>query len=181
MLMTNLLPPEEKKSVLIRKAERGVRLFALWAILVSVGGAVLLLPSYVRLVRERRFLRRLADLEQGFAATSGLPDQAALIRNDTRKIARVQNFVATPPKAVPLLGAFTEDFPDISLEEVAIRHDGNVTIRGTARTRTALLAFEKMLRDANRFDSIAFPLSAILQEANVHFNINAVLKPMYRL
>lgn len=181
MLTTNLLPLEERKIVRLEEARRAVQFFAAASGVAMLFGVALLLPAYLSSVVTTRSLARLLELEKESSGRSDLYDAVAADRDGARIVVQVKTFVAVAPRAAPLLEKFLQDTPGITIEAFAIRKDGTVTMQGIARTRSDLLGLERSLREANLFDTFRVPLSSIVQEEDIRFIVQGMLKLTYRL
>ena len=181
MLTANLLPPEEKNIVRLGGVRRLIYFFASAGTAVFLVGSVLLLPSYFLSRSAVAALKRLRASEEDAASLAHLSRTIGAIRSSAASVDRIKAFGVSRAKAGVLLENLLHVPAGIAIESIAVKKDGSTAISGIAATRASLLAFERILRDAGRFENIAIPLSSIIQEDTIHFTVQGVLKPPYRL
>lgn len=181
MLTTNLLPPKEKYHVRMCRIRRIIGFFTILAVGVCLLGAVLLLPSYLFSDISAAALANSLRLEEEAAARSHLHDAVAAARANAAQINEVGVFAGSSLGAADLLESFFNAVPGITIEELVIKEDGNVSMGGIARTRADLLSYESRLRNSNVLESASIPLSTVIQEGDIHFTVQGVLRPGHHL
>ena len=180
MLSTNLLPFQEKKALQYEDARRIILLFAVSLVGILLIGIILLFPSYISHMLERRELEyRLAVVDE---AVNKLEVQRTLTRVASTKSAltMIQNFALISGRLPAFLHFFAAEKSGIRITTISAHRDATVTITGSANTRSNLLDFEKSLRDANMFQELHSPISNILREVNINFTFEGTLREHYR-
>lgn len=183
MLTTNLLPPEEKKLLQREKVRRIIAFFALGTSFVFLFGSTLLLPTFLPVLFERREVIRTQNDERQVAHNLRV-EEITRRASDVQALSQsVKKYLEKSGRASELLDAMRAILPeDVSLSKFEVGKDGMVLIGGFAATRSALLKYEKALRDSERFESkITVPNTSLTQETNISFSLQGKLKPAFFL
>lgn len=178
MLMMNLLPFQEKRTLRWEEWRRLVRFFGVLAVGVLAVGIFLLIPSFLPLYgEERQLARSLAVEEEAFRALD-VQQTVQNMRSLGVFLASARHYLADPPSVSAVVeGVFGAAGPGVVLSEISVTRDRTVALAGTARTRRDLLRFEEALKSSRLFRSISSPFSNILREENVSFTVRAELIP----
>ncbi|KKW18448.1 MAG: hypothetical protein A2131_01600 [Candidatus Sungbacteria bacterium GWC2_49_10] len=178
MLTTNLLPQEDKKTIELVKAAKLTRAAAVFICGFLVANAVLVLPTLLPLLFERKELKReLAtgqEAQQKFQVSARSKELKALAAT-LREIRVYASQPHYPSKILDTLA--NHGNAAISLETITVTQTGDVLLNGKADTRKALLEFESTLRNSPYLNDITSPLSNIIRESNISFSIQGNLKP----
>lgn len=181
MLHTNLLPEGEKKAIALEKSFRIIKFFGISVTGTLIIGITLLTPSYLPLYFQNRELTFTLSAMQEAAKKI---DEGKIV-SDTLQIqaiiASLRQAVSNSSSALDMFNLLTAQQPGILISGFTINRGTDITITGNAATRNDFLAFEKRLRDSSRFQDIASRLVDIVQEANINFNLNGTLKPLFAL
>ena len=143
---------------------------------VMLIGAALLIPSYMMLSLQERELQRELEGEERALPALGVHDKLTASRHLEVALADARAYLNAPATISPTLDYFFREASMIAVQSLAIKKDGAITLSGYARTRADLLGFEKLLRDSGRFSDVAFPLSSIVQDHDIHFSMQTQLK-----
>lgn len=178
--MVNLLPKP-----VIRQMRRMyyVRLSIVLFLLLSASffaGAALLVPSYILAERSadagERYVHALEE-------TVGLRERTG-VTNEIRALAERTKILAAyaeKPTSEPFFREITEDIPDgVFISGIAFAKGDetfNISIAGSAETRTALLMFVDRLRESGAFDGVNIPVSQLATDTNIPFSISASYHP----
>lgn len=180
MLNTSLLPKEEKKLIWFEEIRRIVVFFTILTAVVFILGSALLLPSYFIFFLQQRELAGLIKAEEEAALRLKVGVTLLVSKKVNSSLTTLKDFLSGPQKATTifenLLGTIT--FPLI-VNGIEIKNTGETTLTGIAPTRSALLNFEKGLRDSGLFQEISFPISNITREANIDFVMRGKIKSRY--
>lgn len=180
MFNSNLLPGVEKKEVKREETRRIITFFSLGTAVMFLLASVLLLPSYLPLFSQRQELERSLDLERQISSALGVTENLGTVIAVRRTLASVRDFLDAPRSTSGTMQWFFDQAgADVALQSLSLREGGLVSIGGVAKTRRALLDFEKKLRESGRFQDIASPLSNIIQEANINFTMQGKMKSLY--
>jgi len=182
MLNTNLLLREEKRLIWFEEIRRITVFFTTLAAVVLSLGSMFLLPSFFVFFSQQRELEKLVKAEEEASRWLKVNDALLASKKVNSSISAVKEFLAGPQKVTVLfenlLGIVT---PFITIAGIEIKNTGEVTLTGVAPTRSALLDFEKRLRDSGLFQEISFPISNIIREANINFIMQGKVKLKYGL
>lgn len=182
MLSANLLPPEQKIILAYERADRVIRFFAIALVLFFIVHTILILPAFLPQYSIKDELARSYALEKAAFQKIRARETEEKIQTFSRTLEDINTHIAESDKASALLAMFFR-FAEtgVALSTLDIKNDGIVFISGTASTRRNLLAFEKEMRESERFLEISSPLSNIVEETNAQFTIRGTLKEQHRL
>lgn len=177
MFTINLLPPLEKKQIRLEEIRRILLFFSISIAIVYTVALILLLPSYLPFYFERRELARLLTLEEGVSQKFDVVRTIEEVRKKKVLLESLRNSLNRKQHMSSLFEIlFSTADPEVRLSAITIKEPGIVTMSGFARRRTALLAFEKKMRDNGTFQEIVLPLASVTRETDIYFSINARLK-----
>lgn len=118
------------------------------------------------------------------ATLNGSPQTSAQVQKDVIKInslaTKVNKIVdAYPEPAVVVNAISAASLPSVSLQKYIIDFEqGYIKLSGVASDRAALLEFKKKLEENKDFGEINLPLSALLAQTNVVFNLDFTYIPL---
>lgn len=183
MLLTNLLPPEEKKMLHLEQSRRMIQFFCFTTTAVLSMGLVFLLPSYFNLWFQIKNSARALQSKQEAARELEAQKTLERVQRFQAVLASVQAFAhGGAGFAEPIEYFFrTAETYGALVTSITLKRDGSINVAGVGATRRGLLDFEKALRASNRLQNISFPLSNIIEERNAHFTLQARLRPEYGL
>lgn len=182
MLTANLLPPQEKALVRQEEVRRLILFFATIVTAVFVSGAVLLAPSYLPLLLEKREIERALALERGTSERLGVPAALLKIQKVRSTLSFVRVLTPESKRASVIMARLFEDAgANVTVTTLNVKKTGEIIFTGSAKTRRDLLDFERALRESGRFQEISSPLSNIIREVDVVFTIQGKLKPNHSL
>jgi len=179
--MAAQLLPSEYAAVIRR--EKFMRLLALFfgILLVSaIIGIIFMLPSYFMLTFSKaEVLRRLEVQKEAFAHLD-----AKTTENRIRDIHRLaETYYANESRRKPIHPifekiAFTDD-SRVRLENIELKQENQKTfvlsLQGFAATREDFLAYVAGLRDIDGFEVVRSPLSNLLNDEDVSFELEVEL------
>lgn len=178
--MFKLLPEEEKKKVRHEYARRRV-VVILEALVVALLFVIVgLLPSY--LLSEVR-QSELADKHNnpGTHLTQGeMQGLKSWLSNFSLKIDTLTS--TTTMSATPSLiiqDILSARVSGITMKEFSLgtnKKTPTLSVAGVALTRQQLLAFEKSLKDLNKFSQVVLPVSNLAKDRDISFRLDLVLK-----
>ncbi len=173
--MINLIPPPAKKKVV---TEYWTRTISLWAFL---GGTALLLiatlfiPLNIYVTNQETYLATLlagreadkSNHEQNSALLTHANEQAALLLQEKHEYSFHE--------LLPLLESIAES--KVELEGVTLNQDKDpvLSVGGIALTRQTLVAFRDELEKQADFLTVDLPISNLIEESDVEFNIKITL------
>lgn len=179
MRMVNLLP---QKTITRLRRTYYLRFAATLTILL-VGalavGTVLLIPSYV--VSERS-----ADASERYLSaveeTIGVRERAG-VSDDVRALSerlRILNEYAGEPTTKNFFeDALSNLSSRITITGISFSKSGgtlNISIVGSADTRSSLLTFVETLQENERFNGVSVPVSQLARDSNIPFSITATYR-----
>ncbi len=176
MLHTNLLPEEEKKAIILEKSLRIIKFFGITVIATLIIGITLLAPSYLPLYFQNNEFKNTLAIQQEAAVKR---DYGKIVSDTLQIQAIISSLRQTADNSSAALDIFdllAAPQPGIIVSEFTIDENGSITIAGNAAARNDLLAFEQYLRDSSRFRDLASPLTNIIKEANIDFNLRGTVK-----
>ncbi len=181
MLTTNLLPAREKKEIRLEESRRVIILLSGFLVANFIAASLLLFPSYLPLVIERRGLEDSLRLEETAALNLGVKEKIASMQRVVSVVNAVRSYAAESSRPSTLLQSFLENSGQgISISFLSINKNGEFTLIGRAATRRDLLGFEGRLREGKKIEDLSSPLSNIVRETNISFSLQGKLKSMFR-
>ena len=181
MLHTNLLPEEEKKTIILEKWFRILKFFAIAIIATLLINITLLAPSYLPLYFQNRELQHSLSIQQETAKKNDSKQIAARASHIQAIIASLRQASDNASNALNIFDLLAVRQSGILISGFTVDKNAAVRITGKAATRSDLLIFEQRLRDSSRFQDIASPLANIIQETNITFSFKGTLKSNYAL
>lgn len=180
--LTNLLPPERQRLLAREYVERlGVVSVALAIILVLIS-AVLLLPTYVFLIKSADAKEtRLSAIDSTLSSANETTLSARLV--SLTSDATTLKTLSEKPSAsgvvrtvlgVPHLGV---TLSSLSYTPAAGTTPGTLTISGSAATRDTLRSYQLALQGAPFALSAVLPVSAYAKDTDIAFTIIVTLAP----
>lgn len=182
LLNINLLPSGEQKALAREELRRIIQFFGLSISGIFFVGILLLFPSYFPLFFEERGLEQSVKIERDASEQLHVDETLKKVRFVKDALDSFSSSLARQKKtSEALVPFFSSRGSGISFTILTIKKEGNVVLSGRAEKRSDLLAFEKMLRESERFQEITFPLSNIVREIDIQFTMQGKLKPAYGL
>ncbi len=176
--LTNLLPFMRRTLLYRRYRVRRVVTVMISAAVLLVAFVLLLYPSHVRVAQGIETAR--AELAHAEEVLSSTEDQALPARlenlgeNVAALISHDKDFASTE---------FMREVLALSREGVALMafeyaaYTNSLVLKGTARSRDALRAYQKTLQEVPLVVQADLPVSAYAQESNISFAITLILAP----
>lgn len=181
MLTTNILPAREKKEIRLEESRRVVIFLAGFLVVNFIVASLLLFPSYLPLVVERRGLEDSLRLEEAATLDLGVKEKIASMQRVVSVVNAVGSYAAQSSRPWALLQSFLENSGQgISISFLSINKNAEFTLIGSAATRRDLLGFEERLREGKKIEDLSSPLSNIVRETNISFSLQGKLKSMFR-
>jgi len=174
--MINLIPDSEKKRL---KKEYYIRLTTVALglfFVVSTLGALLLVPSFIVLrVSSNELSAELAQLEASIE-TAGGGDTQEFVEETNRKSALIAAFKKREPTSLLLQSIIQAKTNEVHIRSITFTEKRNgkpatVSIRGTADSRTTLVAFTKELESDSRFGEVNLPLKDLASNRDIPFGL----------
>ncbi len=176
MLTANLLPTEEKKLIKFEEYRLVVRFFGAGVAATLAVGLILLVPSYVFLVAEKKNLKETSAAETAFARKLKLGEVFSNAARAQTLLVDAGAFLGRPSRSSQLVKIFFADVAGVRVNTLAINAQGSVTLSGFAATRDDLLNFQKRLQDLQMLETVVFPISDIIRSTDINFTMNGKLK-----
>ncbi len=171
--MFTLLSPIQKKQLMRQYRLRLFSVVVLFASLIFIISAVLLLPSYLTLKLEKSRLITTNDLLTEEIRKQGDKGLAQTLR----EIRAMSTLAAIDNTEIfKALGSVLEArTPDIKFQSVKYKRgdaeQSTLTLTGTAAKRTDLTELRDKLKKDPLFASVELPISNLAKETNVEFTI----------
>ncbi len=177
--MINLLPEIEKNKLKKVHTLKVVVLSIYILVGVSVSFSVFLLPTFVLSEsKERVLVDKLATM----TATSSKDKSDTLdnVINDINSKLKIfpesAEFVFSQDVLSQVLSKKTDDISITSVGYDGTGEDLKISIVGQAKTRDALLSFERYLASVPQFIGVQLPISNFLKNDNIDFIIEGTFK-----
>ncbi|MDZ4299801.1 MAG: hypothetical protein U1A26_02680 [Candidatus Sungbacteria bacterium] len=177
MLTANLLPEAEQHVIARDHARRIIRLFSVALSVILALGAFLLVPSYFQLLLEERSFADATAREEEAQKKLGVRDTLVAARSAAAVITTARSFFTTTIPVSPLVEYFLRQREGVVINAFSLKKDGSLSMSGVARVRRNLLALEEEFRNSDQFQQIHIPPGDIIQDQDIHFSLEAQLKP----
>ncbi len=177
MVTANLLPEAEQHIIARDHTRRIVRLFSAALSAILAIGAFLLVPSYFQLLLQERSFADGAAREEEAQKKLGVRDTLVMARSATATVNAVRSFFTTAAPVSPVVEYFLRQREGIVIKGFSLKSNTTITMSGVARARRDLLALEEELRNSDQFQQIHIPPGDIIQDEDIHFSLDAQLKP----
>ncbi len=181
MLTTNLLTSQGKKTIRLEEIRRITQRSIAVVCLVFLGGATLLLPSYLPLFLHSRTLEKTLAVSEDTVSHFATKDINMRARNLKNNIATLKKNFEEPRNVSDILTETFKKSDGISLLSLTVKKGSQFVLSGRAAHRQDLLLFEQLLRASGKIQELSLPLSQIVQETNIAWRMEGNLKPMYGL
>lgn len=179
MLSFNLLPPEEKNRLQLKKQTRVAIIWSGSVFLALAFFTLLLLPSYFRSsFQEKEVLRNLRLTEE-----SPLVTRMATIRQSIATLKQSAADIARGTKVASIFSGIISDFISAlptGITPTALTFNSQkqeMKVLGFAATRNALVALQGSLRARKNISNISIPLSDLVQDTDIPFTLTFTLLP----
>ncbi|MBI1957595.1 MAG: hypothetical protein HYS44_04050 [Candidatus Niyogibacteria bacterium] len=181
----NLLPEEQKEIIRAEYRRRVTTAFGWLVTLVILTNIVLLAPAWFAFsAQERELGRQLDAIEQG-ALYGRVTEIEASIRTLNRQIRQYQSEDRGAARAIPAFDAALSARPaGVAITTASFAagakmadRKARLTIAGNAASRASLLVFFDRLKTRPGIESVESPISNLLRETDVDYQITAVLRP----
>jgi len=179
--MINLLTPEKKQALRKMYLFRVVVVSLATLVVIFITGATFLLPSFfLALLREEQLTERVDGIQRSSAFKE--TERLEKIISDTNTETSILSQGDGSLFSNVILVFLDEKGPDVVLSGFFFQKDRGqevgapkINIKGTARTRDALISFVERMKKNNIFSSIELPVSSFIKSQDVPFSITVYL------
>lgn len=183
----NLLP-EEQKMIVRGEYRRRIIIASGWLVALALAtNIVLFAPAWLAFTAQERELKRQLDAIEKGALFQQVTAIESLIRQLNFEIRQYRARDREAIRAIPAVDLVLESRGSgvmISVLSFSPPKTGNekaqITIAGHASDRAALLAFSDRLKARPFVESVESPISNLLRESDVDYQITAVLRSYER-
>lgn len=175
VLNLNFLPKEKFNDIKTIKAIAWVNNFLRCSAVIQVAFVAFLTLMYFVLVEQSNMLtRRSQEISQSFTYYN--QEVGAINKNIDMVSSAGRNFGLLTPRFWAITGSLPTD---IQLKSIAlsIESAGNMAISGVAKSRDALLNYEKELQKLPWVTKTILPTSQLLQKTDINFTIEIGTTP----
>ncbi|MCX6786258.1 MAG: hypothetical protein NTU85_00305 [Candidatus Kaiserbacteria bacterium] len=179
---TNLLP-EERRHALRRDYFLRIGTVAMiFCVALTLAAAVLLLPTYVFLVKSTQAKKtRLASIESVLSSSdeAAISTQLATLSSDAAILEALAN---APSFGATIRAMLDVPHPGITLSGFVYSpatndYTGTLSVSGVAATRNALRSYQLTIQNASFAHSADLPVSSYAKDTDIAFTIAITLKP----
>lgn len=178
MFSYNFLPPEEKQTL---SRIRALRVFGVWfgaLFLVLIFSILLMLPAYFLVSFQKDEALRTLELTQKSPAEKRIQDIQQSITFLKQTGLDIKKISESPNNISNFLSNSIENLPR-GMILTSFRYRGaeqEILFQGIADTRSAVTAFEEVLKKNQNIERLDIPLSNLVSEKDIRFDIRAYLK-----
>ena len=178
--MINLLPDFQKEVVRVEYKHRMLIVGVLFVLLTIVIATVSLFPSYLISKTKYVTLKERADVlkeEEKKANTAGV---SLIVKDVSEKLSLLN--IGKKDTDVGMLISKLVDNADSSVKIMSITYEkrgatAKVDIAGVAEKRESMIAFIEKLKKDEYFSEVYSPVSNLVKESNISFNIQIGITP----
>ncbi len=174
--MINLIPPEGHKQVRREYLSRVAAVFALLVTGALVGGACLLLPSYILLSYQ---LKAQVESAASPEVESEYADASRALADTSQLAKRLSAPAGSINTSEILAHVNTNLSAEVALTAFSVSRAGEkvaVTARGTAQTRESLRKFVETLKRDAFFMDARVPVSDLARDVDLSFTLTLTLR-----
>ncbi len=148
----------------------------IFGIILSIG-VILMFPSYIALVFQRRDLMRELDLSRKAPLLGEVDQIEKSIKDFNKKLllyeksAKAANPVSSIEEQILKLRPSAISIRTISYDSASKTNPERISIKGRAKSRSELLRFQKNLESSGLFKKVHSPISNLLQEIDLGFSL----------
>lgn len=178
--LTNLLPPERKRTLARAYLFRLLTLAFFAAGAVCIAHGILLFPAYAYLLEENEIQKeRVAELSER-REVSGFTDVSERIAAFSARAASLEELRTHPAASDALYAVLKVPRSGVRITSFGFAapeggEPGRMQVAGVAATREALRAFDSALASLPFVRSTDLPLSAYARESSIPFSIALTL------
>lgn len=188
MIVLNLLPPTEKKSLKLDYLRRAVIFYGLLILFLLGVFAIFLFPSYLTLKLQLESLAGQLNFEKATVESRQVLGLEERVGEINKNIVALSEFSKKSVSLSPLLESLAKVLPaEAYFTEVSFQKSpavqpggqaeaGKITLRGFAKTRAEVLAIKYNLETNEYLAEIESPVLNYLKESDVDFIFFARIK-----
>lgn len=180
--MLNLATEKDKRNLQKEYRLRLVTIVLFLFFAITTLGALFLLPSYIILkVRSTSLEEKLVGLQESIVAEGGKEAQEFLAETN-RRTTLVDTLTQTLESDVVLAQALGERTRGVHVRSISFGESregagAKISVRGTADTRSALVAFRDALAGQEGFENVVLPLKDLASNRNIPFGLTIDVEP----
>jgi hypothetical protein len=174
MITLNILPQEAKKEIKLKITYRKLkRLYLFLTLFIFLYGGIMI---GAKLAMQNKYLK---TIEKSSTLSKNLGDNYSQAIKEINS--QVSSVTEIQKSFTPLTGLISEialvTGPGIKMQSFILdRNTDTATFSGIAVSRNSLLEFKAGLENSNMFEKIDFPISNLIQQENIAFNLSAKIK-----
>ncbi|OGZ32299.1 MAG: hypothetical protein A3I88_03775 [Candidatus Portnoybacteria bacterium RIFCSPLOWO2_12_FULL_39_9] len=178
MIQLNLLPPKEKKEFESTETRRWFFLFGNRLFFFLIIFILLCLSAYFYLSIILKSQEKLIEIEENHFKTSQLSQLEREIEQTNQKLQEIYNLQKDLKPMTPVLEKLTDLRPEgVYLIGLSYqKDDGQISLNGRADSREQFLVFQKNLGEEPRFIDLNSPISNLLKQRDINFNLTFKVK-----
>lgn len=178
MIQFNLLPPQEKKALESDDRRRWFFLFSGWFFFFLIIFILLCLSAYFYLSILLKSQEKSIEVEENHFKTSQLSRFEGEIEQTNQKLQQIYALQRDLKRLTPVLENLANLIPDgVYLTGLSYqKNDSQITLIGQADTREQFLVFQKNLGESPRFSDLSSPISNLLRQRDINFNLTFKVK-----
>lgn len=180
MINLNLLPPEEKREILIKKRLTLVLIFETSALLFLVSISLIFLATKIYLLGEIDTQKIMVAAKEKEINSSAIGDFQQKIKSLNANLGEITSFYRGRVYFVGVLEKVSGLLPSGSyLTDISFRQEAarlKVAISGFAPNRDELLLFKESLEKDSNLTAVNFPPSDWVNPADINFSFSFEIK-----
>ncbi|MDP2946452.1 MAG: hypothetical protein Q8N61_03330 [bacterium] len=178
--MINLLPPEEKKGILIRKKLKLVLIFELGILLFSISALFIVFSMAIYLNGEINSEKISVFQKEEDIDLTTIADFQKETEALNKKIKNVESFYNKQTYLIPILEKISGKLPSRSylnnFSFTKSSETSKINLSGFISTRDDLLAFKRNIESDKDFKNVSFPPGNWVSPTDIEFFLSFELK-----
>jgi Tfp pilus assembly protein PilN len=173
MITLNIIPPELKKEIKIKKIYTALKDF--YAVLFINICLIAIIYLTALGIIQAHFLKTINNTSLLIKSTKNYEQQIKEINTKIDEVEKIQSEAVNWSYLISSL--FYSAPKGIFFNSVSANKEKNfIIINGVAAKRENLLAFNELLKKSKYFKNVNLPLSSLLKKENINFTITAEIK-----
>ena len=176
--MINILPPSEKRNILVNEKEKIVLILGILVSIFLLCSALVLFSIMIYIEGEAKAEKIILDQEKREFEGSEARGFSEKIKTANKKFSDLEDFYLNQARAVEIIEKISSTLPEgVYLDSIFYnKNNYRINLSGLAKTQESLYQFRQNLESQEKFDGIYFPPSTWIESENITFNVGFDIK-----
>jgi len=176
--MINILPPSEKRNILVKEDEKIVLILGILIFVFLLCLSLVLFSIMIYVRGEAEMEKIILDQEKKEFEGSEVKGFSEKIKTANKKLSDLQDFYLNQARTVEIIEKISSIIPEgVYLGGISYnKNNYRINLSGFAKTQESLYRFRQNLESQEKFDGIYFPPSTWIESENITFNVSFDIK-----